>query len=191
MSYNPYDLVELTVNGIPIHGRPYEFDSELVDHDAGTNKDGGLVKPTKLSTCCPECGDGIWLDVLYDDPPFPVVEISCPHCGTAEQPGDPFREPVSAGAVTEEQLDPANETLEVPPQDDGLTVAERTTIYAQDPDLTEMLSESAEESEPTEDIDEDVDEVAPLLELPAEQDDEGEPELGGLAIDELIDDEDE
>lgn len=61
MSDNPYALREVSVDGVKIMARPYEFTGE-----------GEEMVPTMLSTTCPTCGHGIW---------FATAEtVECPTC---------------------------------------------------------------------------------------------------------------
>lgn len=105
--YNPYDLIELLINNQPMFGRPTEFDSEAVDQNTMRNAFGGLVKPSKISTVCPDCGQGLEISVNLGEPPFDTVAISCEHCHPAPPPiVDPFMNPIQAGRILAEDLDP-------------------------------------------------------------------------------------
>jgi hypothetical protein len=99
MEYNPYDLLQLAINGNPIDGRPTDFDGTLGEND--------LVKPTKVSTVCPDCGQGLEFDLDLPDPPFPIIEQSCYLCNEApvDSP-DPFVNPLETGRVSSHELDP-------------------------------------------------------------------------------------
>ena len=77
--YNPYDLIEVKIKDHVLYGRPVEFDSEPIDLHNLTNKDGNIIKPIKLVTVCPDCGQGIEANIQVDEPPF-KVEIMCQHC---------------------------------------------------------------------------------------------------------------
>ena len=77
--YNPYDLIEVTVNSHILYGRPIAFDSEPVDMQKMLNKKGEIVKPTKLVTVCPDCGQGIEINIKVDKPPF-KVKANCLYC---------------------------------------------------------------------------------------------------------------
>lgn len=125
--YNPYDLVPMLINGQEIHGRPIEFDSEVADQNAMTNAFGNVVKPSKLSSCCPDCGQGLEYDVYLDEPPFSAVQKICYHCNPAPGPqDDPFMNPITDGRIPEHELDPL---LHDPGQqvidDEDSSVAER------------------------------------------------------------------
>lgn len=119
MNYNPYDLVEINLNGMRTHARPYEFDSEVKNQHDMTNEHGKPVKPTKLSLACPQCGAGLNIDVRYGEnmnPPLPVLNFCCldfyPECPNAERVTptkldvDPFVNPLESGRVKMEDLDP-------------------------------------------------------------------------------------
>jgi hypothetical protein len=105
--YNPYDLVPMLINGQELTGRPIEFDSDVVDQMAMTNAFGAVIKPTKLSTVCPDCGQGLEVDVLLGEPPFSAVESICYHCNPEPPPqADPFMNPVDEGRIASHELDP-------------------------------------------------------------------------------------
>ena len=116
MNYNPYDLVNMRINGKDTNGRPIAFDSDVVDNNMMTNAFGNPVKPEKLSTSCPDCGQGLVYDVVLSDPPFGVVEkpccsavgVQCPR-GYVLEPEpvvDPFMHPVEDGRIPSHDLDP-------------------------------------------------------------------------------------
>lgn len=106
--YNPYDLVKMTVNNKEIFGRPIALDSDVVNNNDLTNAFGNIVKPTKLSTVCPDCGQGLEFDVILDIPPFSTVNRRCYICSpeTAIVSADPFMNPVADGRISEFDLDP-------------------------------------------------------------------------------------
>ena len=122
--YNQYNLVEMLINDKPMHGRPIEFDSEQTTSDS-KNMFGVYVKPTKLSTTCPDCGAGLIVSVKLPDPPFPKIIHTCEHCHQeVVRESNPFVNPLETGRVAEHELDPllhdGGKIL-----DDNLTVAER------------------------------------------------------------------
>ena len=105
--YNPYDLVSMTINGQEIFGRPIAFDSDVVNNDDMTNAAGNYVVPTRLSSCCQDCGQGIEVDVYFEQPPFDVVVCECENCHP--EPSDiidPFMNPISEERIGEHELDP-------------------------------------------------------------------------------------
>lgn len=107
MNYNPYDLLQLKINGKPMHGRPFEFDSAVANQKTMKNAFGRLVKPTKLATVCPDCGQGLEINVKLDEPPFRVINYSCHHCHPAPKPlVDPFVNPLQSGRIPVADLDP-------------------------------------------------------------------------------------
>lgn len=143
MTYNPYDLITLIINDMEIYGRPFEFDSEVVDQIEMTNSEGNLVKPTKLSTICPDCGQGLEIEVELNGPPFGAVETICPYCNPEPEPiPDPFINPLDTGRIEAHNLDPLLYDLDSKQSDDGLTVAERMATKA-----SPVPSEDPEEDE--------------------------------------------
>lgn len=127
MNYNPYDLVPLLINGKPLSGRPLEFDSVVVDQKEMKNSFGSYVKPTRLSTVCPDCGAGLVVDVVLPEPPFKEVSITCEYCHAPPPPVDPFENPLDTGRVDMRDLDPLV-TGGAGLPDDGLTVQERLAL---------------------------------------------------------------
>lgn len=121
MTYNPFDLLQLTINGHPIEGRPIEF--------SGTpNADESeIVKPTRVSTVCPDCGSGLEFSLDLPDPPFSAQILTCTECNPAAvEAADPFMNPLSSGRIAPHELDPLlhDPDNQVIP-DDGKTVADR------------------------------------------------------------------
>lgn len=96
----------MKINGQEVHGRPIEFDSEIVDFNNVKNAFGNFVRPKKLSTVCPDCGAGLEVVVTLPDPPFPVIEHSCPYCNPSSSLQDPFQNPVASKTISEQELDP-------------------------------------------------------------------------------------
>lgn len=104
-NYNPYDLLELVVNGHNIYGRPFEFDSEIVTSDMKNDKDQ-YVKPVKIATTCPDCGSGLIFGVNLADPPFPVLNFDCTECNVGPPAlEDPFINPLDIGRVKLSDID--------------------------------------------------------------------------------------
>ncbi len=150
-TYNPYDLLQLLINGKPITGRPFAFDSEVVNQKTMTNAFKALVKPTKVITICPDCGQGMELDVLLGDPPFPVLEYNCQQCRPGPPPlVDPFINPFTSGRVAAYELDPIardpSKRLEVP----TTTVAERFVLPVEELILNPTPAPVAPETAETE-----------------------------------------
>lgn len=128
MNYNPYDLVPLLLNGHATYGRPVEFDSVITNHKTMTNAFGNIMKPTKVSTTCPDCGQGYTLDIECGEPPFEVIEISCPICKPQIAiPETPFIDPVAAGVVGEHEINPELTDIKTGIKEETSTVAERIT----------------------------------------------------------------
>lgn len=126
MNYNPYDLVPLLINGKPMQGRPFEMDSDVVNQKKMTNGFGALVKPSKVMTMCPDCSQGLQVDVKLGEPPFEPVVHACPYCKPAPPPVvDPFVNPVKTGRVPAASLDPILHSPDKPLSAGEGTVAER------------------------------------------------------------------
>lgn len=138
MNYNPYDLINLIINGKPITGRPFEFNSTLHDHKRMTNALGALVKPTKVSTMCPDCGQGLYVDVFLDTPPFAPVVVTCSYCQPAPAPfQDPFTNPVQSGRVRSIELDQLIHDPKVALESvDGVVADRFKNAFVQASDLT-------------------------------------------------------
>ncbi len=129
MNYNPYDLVQLVINGKQLTGRPFEFDSEVVNQKTMTNAFGAVVKPSKVMTMCPDCGQGFELAVKLGDPPFVAVELSCPICKPTPPPiQDPFINPVKTGRIQAFELDPLLQDPKKPLSQEVGSVSDRFTI---------------------------------------------------------------
>ncbi len=129
MNYNPYDLVPLTINGKSITGRPFQFDSDVVNQKTMTNAFGAVVKPSKVMTMCPDCAQGFELEVKLDDPPFQPYAVSCPICKPAPPPlQDPFINPVKTGRIQAFELDPILHDPKRPLAERDGTVADRFAL---------------------------------------------------------------
>jgi hypothetical protein len=116
--YNPYDLVDLIINGHQSYGRPIVFDSEVSDSDTMLNAFGEIVRPVKIASTCPDCGQGLELDIKVNNPPF-HVNVNCYMCNTqavnvpesmvASKSGsaiDPFINPIRDGRMSMSDIDP-------------------------------------------------------------------------------------
>jgi hypothetical protein len=126
MNYNPYDLIPLTLNNHSTFGRPVEFDSTIVNHKNLTNAFGNIVKPTKVSTTCSDCGQGYVLDVDLGEPPFNPIEVNCPICKpniVVEE--SPFVDPITSGIVAEHEINPSLVDLDAGIKSVETTVADR------------------------------------------------------------------
>jgi hypothetical protein len=125
MDYNPYELLNININGKKAYGRPVEYDSGTTGPNSVKNSFGFYVKPIKIVTTCPDCGQGLELNVRYPDPPFPVVEFACYICRSKSQAViDPFVDPFKGGNISLEDINPSIYKLERHDLGDT-TVAER------------------------------------------------------------------
>lgn len=148
MNYNPYDMVPMIINGKEMNGRPFEFDSEIDNSFDMTNAFGNYVKPTKISTCCPDCGDGMEIKVsLLDDPPFDPIEANCQKC-YPDRPDvvDPFMNPIESDRVAGYELDPLLHNPDEYVKKDKLTVSERLNKDAKKKTNSENASEDSGKS---------------------------------------------
>jgi hypothetical protein len=131
LMYNPYELLQITVNGKPIDARPCEFSGEIVSQNDFTDDKGRLVVPTKLSTVCPDCGRGLFLEVEFKEPPF-EHDCQCPDCHPEPvQAPDPFMNPVEEGRIPYEDLDPLQQSDEQLEEEDS-SLADRLNIKQPD-----------------------------------------------------------
>ena len=133
--YNPYDMLEIRLNGIEGYARPVEFDSDLVDHKTMKNAFGTIVKPTKAVTTCNKCGQGFTFNLRLSDPPFGRIEVRCELCSPTKVEkviAEPFVNPVKTKRVLETELDPLinrqSGNVEIP----ETTVAERMATKAKE-----------------------------------------------------------
>lgn len=123
--YNPYEMVHMLINKKPTYGRPFRFDSEIVNFNTFVNAKGELVRPSMISTCCPDCGAGLEVPVSLPEPPFGTIIAECEHCTKKTPIVDPFQNPLDSGRVNELELDPLLYDHNKPLVDDGLSVADR------------------------------------------------------------------
>jgi hypothetical protein len=152
MEYNPYDLIPIRVNGHEFQGRPTEFDSEVADNQAMTNAFGNTVKATKISTSCPDCGQGLAFDITLGEPPFAVQDFICYNCNPAPPPtADPFMNPLDEGRVAGHELDPLlhDPSEQVVPDDDAdkdeSSVADRIDFSLDDEETPDVGDPPAED----------------------------------------------
>lgn len=114
MNYNPYDILEISINGNKIHARPFQFDSEPSNYHTLENKEGRIIRPTKLASICPDCGQGLEIDIDLQDAPegwhqVPTyLSFNCYLCNAneARQIQDPFFNPIEDGRIEEKDIDP-------------------------------------------------------------------------------------
>jgi len=76
---NPYELVPIKINDKETYGRPVRFDSEPVDMHTLKNKEGRVIRPSLLTSACPDCGQGLEVDLGPDDHIL-GVSITCNLC---------------------------------------------------------------------------------------------------------------
>lgn len=128
-NYNPYDLVSVKLNSHMTYGRPVEFNSPIIDQNKLTDAFGQIVKPTKISTTCPDCGQGYTLDVELGEPPFATLAINCPICNpVVSVPSNPFVDPVQIGLVKEHHINPSVGDVEKTLEQVETTVADRMPV---------------------------------------------------------------
>lgn len=106
MNYNPYDMLQVSINGTMFMARPITFDSEVHDHIKMTNVKGHIIKPNRIATTCPRCAGGIECDVVLNDPPFPVIDINCDNCNPPYVAIEPFIHPIQSGRIHITELSP-------------------------------------------------------------------------------------
>jgi len=114
VNYNPYDILEISINGNKIHARPFQFDSEPSNYQTLENKEGRIIRPTKLASICPDCGQGLEIDIDLQDAPEGWHQVStylsfnCYLCNANEVLviQDPFFNPLEDGRVEEKDIDP-------------------------------------------------------------------------------------
>lgn len=125
--YNPYEMIEIVLNGQKSTARPYEFDSDVVDQKNMKNAFGTYVKPIKAITTCNKCGQAIHINLELPDPPFGVIQASCMVCEPSKKMEivNPFVNPVLVNAVSRIDLDPLVYDPRKPVEPVTTTVAER------------------------------------------------------------------
>ncbi len=148
MNYNPYDLVELTITGkkstFNTYGRPVEFDSIIADYTKMTNNFGQLVKPTKVTTTCEDCGQGYTVDIVMPAAVGQKIVLNCQICNPKQTLVDlePFINPVESNQIRESELDPSLLDLSEKPQvNDLVELAEQLPV-----ELTPAVTSPAESS---------------------------------------------
>jgi len=106
MSYNPYELLPLNIDGQLTYARVIELDSEIVDQIKSTNAKKAYVVPKKVITTCPNCAYPLELEVELPQPPFPILNLSCSNCHPVIIEQSPFVDPIAAGRLTVDELQP-------------------------------------------------------------------------------------
>jgi hypothetical protein len=138
--YNPYDLVQVSINGELLYARPVEFSSDIVDNNKMTNAFGAIVKPVKIAVTCPKCGSGLIVDVSLPHPPFGVCSLACVVCEPPlEKMEDPFINPVRSKTISLNDYDKSMHNF----RDSiiGETVVE-AVVTDIETDIDEILEES-------------------------------------------------
>ena len=119
-----YDLIDVYIADVSdsppqdakTQARPYEFEGE---------------QPTKFSSVCPLCGQGIFFTIPDIICRFGYSFVACPECGAGQTPQeipafeDPFVNPIKSGKIDDQQLDPDLISTLASLEDDGKTVADR------------------------------------------------------------------
>lgn len=114
---SPYDMIEATISTgkgvMPILLRPYRFDSEPVNLDTLKNAFGNVIRPTQLSSSCPNCG--VMVDVAFNID----MKYKCEECYVApkikyisafvEDPISPIRDLIYT--PIEESIDTEDDNL--------------------------------------------------------------------------------
>jgi len=147
-AYNPYDLIPLKINGSSTYGRPVEFDSVIADQKTLKNAFGQLVKPSRLSTTCNDCGQGFLFYVDLEEPPF-SMDINCPLCKPVPYCDEPFVDPVKEGLVKEHEINPSLVDLNKGLEATETTVADRQAKVVDEKLSEEQLEEPAVVAEQT------------------------------------------
>lgn len=174
--YNPYDLIEVQLEGQRIYARPITFNDDLIDHIKMTGTRGDLIVPNQLSMTCPTCGQGFDIHVSLTNPPFPVLKIDCPYCVQKRIPEDPFRNPIEDGIIKISDLNP-HKPAEVVLSDS--TVESRMPFFSENaPEPQPAIKEDqSEELEAQEEINELADIQEEIYDtLSQEEPSEQEPE---------------
>lgn len=128
--YNPYDLVKIKINGHDTYGRPVAFDSTPVDTHTLLNKEGLIISPVLLTSVCPDCGQGLEINVdrkLLSE----SVDIKCHLCQKEYIVSVPPTKPVKPNEQAVEPPDPllctSTNILDV-----NTTVSERMALKSTD-----------------------------------------------------------
>lgn len=120
MSYNPYDLLLVKIDGIDLYARVIELDSEIKDVVKSTNADGKYVVPKRIITICSKCGQPIEVEVSLPQPPFPTVQLSCESCYPAPVEVCAFIDPITSGRMTLADLNPSDIPVTTKPSIDSI-----------------------------------------------------------------------
>jgi len=147
MQYNPFDLISLIINGHDCYGRPIAFDSDIVNQETSKNSFDKYVKPIQISTTCPDCGQGLILDVRLSDPPFAIHICNCPLCRPIPPPMlNPFTNPIISSRISENELDPLLHNINSVQPDINTTVSQRIKqSFRKQKEILEVKKVSKEE----------------------------------------------
>lgn len=81
---NPYDLIKIKINEQEIYARPVAFDSVPVNTHTLLNKDGNMIRPTMVSSICPDCGQGLEVNISKEQL-LEEISVVCHICINKEQ----------------------------------------------------------------------------------------------------------
>lgn len=104
--YNPYNLLNILINGKPFTARPIELDGEIHNYNSMTDVHGRLIKPKLIHTTCPDCGSLIQHSINAGDPPFGIFIVNCNICNPEYVNLSPFIDPIQSGNVHLTELSP-------------------------------------------------------------------------------------
>jgi len=150
---NPFSLVEIVVGGAAVYGRPVEWNKEIIDSE-GHIDDGSIAKVTMLETVCPQCGQMVLFNTIYD-------AIQCPECSAGEDvladTMTAFMDPGKYGSATDSDPQDGVEVIEAEevPIPDVVIDKEEILAIVEEEDIVPDEEEDVEE-ELDEEIIEDV-----------------------------------
>ena len=120
MSYNPFDLLVVKIDGAELYARVIELDSEIKDVVKSTNADGKYAVPKRIITMCGNCGQPIEVEVSLPQPPFPPVHLSCESCHPVPIEICAFIDPIASGRMTLADLNPSEVPVTTRPSIDSV-----------------------------------------------------------------------
>lgn len=135
--YDPYTLVPLVVNGLPVHARPLALSAVPVDANSTNDRDGNPIYPIECVTTCPQCGDA--LTVPLGGPvtaAYPVDCLDVTECRVrkrakvaVEEMPDPFHNPFLEGLMSMGDVDAGLvSVLDLPPVPSGTVAGRRIDV---------------------------------------------------------------
>lgn len=145
--YNPYDLIKIRINNHELYGRPVAFDSEPADSHTLLNKEGDIIRPTRITSVCPDCGQGLELEIRVENPPF-SMSYECHLCKSKDTNKSFINRPKVE--LSEYKADPLLQPNIITP------LSERITGFVED---TKEPQESPQEDPQVDDISEDTSNV--------------------------------